>query len=91
MATRPTTTQRGYGAAHQRKRAEYQAKVDAGGAKCWRCHKPVNPGDEWHLGHDDYDRSKYKGIECPQCNLGVGGKAGAAALSAKWATTVRDW
>jgi DNA-directed RNA polymerase subunit RPC12/RpoP len=86
-----STTARGYGAAHQRKRAEYQKQVDAGTATCWRCGKAIRPGDDWHAGHDDHDRTKYAGIECPPCNLKAGGQAGAAVTNAKWSTTVRDW
>jgi DNA-directed RNA polymerase subunit RPC12/RpoP len=85
------TTDRGYGHTHQLKRAEYQKVVDAGAGECWRCGKPVNPGDVWHLGHDDIDRNKYRGIECPQCNTKAGGKNGAAVTNAKWAMTVREW
>jgi len=36
---------------------------------CWRpgCGKRIDPTD-WHLGHDDRDRSRYRGPECPSCN-----------------------
>jgi hypothetical protein len=86
-----STTERGYGAAHQAKRREYQRVVDAGAAECWRCTKEIKPGDEWQLGHDDHDRSKYKGIECVKCNESIGGRNGAAVTNAKRSMTVREW
>lgn len=91
MASNGNTTELGYGWTHQQKRAEYQKVVDAGAGECWRCGKPINPGDEWHLGHDDHDRTKYRGIECPPCNLEHGGRAGAAATNAARAMTIREW
>jgi len=86
-----TTTQRGYGAQHQAKRAEYQRTVDAGAAECWRCNRPIKPGDDWDLGHDDHDRTKYRGIECRPCNRSTGGRNGAAATNARHSMTIREW
>jgi len=86
-----STTERGYGNHHQRKRAEWQKVVDAGAAECWRFHDPINPGDTWDLGHDDHDRSKYMGPECVACNRGTGGRSGAAVTNAKHAMTIREW
>lgn len=86
-----TTNERGYGARHQQKRAEYQRVVDAGAAECWRCHEAVMPGDEWHLGHDDNDRSKYRGVECVPCNTKQGGRNGASVTNAKHQMTTREW
>lgn len=86
-----TTHERGYGRPHQLKRAEYQKVVDAGAAECWRCGKPIRPGDDWHLGHDDHDRTKYRGVECPACNLEHGGRSGAAATNAKHQMITREW
>lgn len=66
---RGTRQERGYGAEHDRLRTEYQRLMDAGVRfDCWRCKKPIDP-QLWHLGHDDRDRSKYRGPECPPCNL----------------------
>ena len=66
---RGTTTQRGYGTDHQRLRASYQARMARGERfTCWRCEGPIDPSN-WHLGHDDRDRSRYRGPECPACNL----------------------
>ena len=62
---------RGYGAAHDALRREYQRRMDDGETfTCWRpdCDRPIDPA-HWHLGHDDSDRSTYRGPECPACNL----------------------
>ena len=62
------TVERGYGAAHKKLRAKTQLDVDAGRAYCWRCTKPIAPGTNWDLGHDDDDRTKYRGSEHVGCN-----------------------
>lgn len=40
---------------------------------CWRCAERGQPHavdpTNWHLGHDDLDRSVYRGPECPAGNL----------------------
>ncbi len=68
-----STVARGYGADHKRLRAQLQAVVDAGEAVCWRCGRWINPEDPagWHLGHDDDDRSIYRGVEHVRCNAGA--------------------
>ena len=72
---RGTTTQRGYGAEHQRRRATIQAAIDAGTPiHCWRCGKRIT-GTDWHLGHDDRDRAITRGAECVDCNLRAAGQA----------------
>ena len=86
-----TTSERGYGPAHRELRANYQRVVDAGAAECWRCGQPIKPGDAWHLGHDDHDRTKYRGIECPPCNTQHGGRKGAEATNAKHQMIMREW
>lgn len=76
MPNPPTSTQRGYGYAHQRKRRQAKRQVDAGLAHCWRCIAEgkskaeawIEPGSEWDLGHDDQDRSVYRGPEHARCN-----------------------
>jgi hypothetical protein len=68
-------------AAEQARRAQYasaehraqvkavKAQVAAGTAYCWRCGRYLPPGSKAHAGHDDNDRSVYRGAECPPCNL----------------------
>lgn len=68
MGGRGTTTQRGYGAAHQKRRRKAARAVTRGEANCWRCGKPIHPDEDWDLGHDDHDRSITRGPEHVKCN-----------------------
>lgn len=72
---RGSTTERGYGARHQALRDHWAPIVAAGQATCWRCSQRIRPRDEWDLGHDDHDRSKYKGPEHQACNRGASRRA----------------
>lgn len=63
------TTAQGYGTAHQRLRAQWTPYVQAGVVHCWRCGEPIEPGTRWHLGHDDHDRTQYRGPEHERCNV----------------------
>jgi hypothetical protein len=75
-ARRGGTTARGYGAAHQRTREEWAPTVEAGLVDCWRCGQRIQPGEPWDLGHDDDDRSAYRGPEhAHQCNRSAAGRA----------------
>lgn len=71
--------ERGLGADHVRLRTEWQRRMDAGEVvTCWRClelGKPhaVDP-QSWDLGHDDHDRSKYRGPECVSGNRATSGR-----------------
>ena len=85
-----STTERGYGADHQRVRADWQLVVDAGAAECSRCGDPITPGDAWDLGHNE-DRTGYNGPECVKCNRSAGGRNGAAVTNAKRSMVVREW
>jgi hypothetical protein len=65
------TAARGYGAKHQAERKRWTPRVKAGLVNCWRCGRPILPGQPWDLGHDDHDRSVYRGPEhrgreCPK-------------------------
>jgi hypothetical protein len=73
---RGTRTERGYGSPHVRLRANWKLKVEAGGVLCWRCGEPILPGTPWDLGHDDSDRTRYKGPEhANRCNRSAAGRA----------------
>lgn len=80
MPTPGSTTARGYGAHHQQTRAHWAPKADAGLVDCWRCGRPIHPGQPWDLGHDDHDRSITRGPEhrhaTPWCK---GNRAAGAA------------
>lgn len=77
---RGSSTRRGYGSKHQRLRAEWQARIDAGKhVYCWRCKtKRITGTTPWHLGHDDHDRTKYMGPECIPCNTRTATRRGAS-------------
>ena len=65
---RGTAAQRGYGVAHRKLRAEWEPLVATGNVKCWRCGEYIPAGEPFDLGHDDADRSKYRGPEHQACN-----------------------
>lgn len=58
---------RGYDAAHDQLRAQWAPIVATGHVRCWRCRGPLDPA-AWHLGHDDHDRTRYRGPECVPCS-----------------------
>ncbi|WP_082921109.1 hypothetical protein [Rhodococcus sp. HS-D2] len=72
---RGTTAQRGYGSAHQHTRKAWRPAVEAGRVRCARCRRPIRPGQAWDLGHDDRDRSRYRGPEHVACNRATAGRA----------------
>ena len=80
------TTARGYGWQHQQLRAKVKRLVDQGDQTCWRCERWLNPEEPWDLGHDDDDRSVYKGPECRPCNRATNGRADRTPVD-----TTRDW
>ena len=76
---RGTRQERGYGSEHDRLRAEYQRRMDAGESfTCWRCETrgvvTVIDQSNWTLGHCDGDRSIYHGPECPPCDYATAGR-----------------
>ena len=91
MANRSTSA-RGYGAAHQRKRREWQKRIDDGERiLCARgCGTVITSEMKWDLGHTD-DRTDWTGPECVPCNRSAGGRNGAAVSNAQQAMTIRDW
>jgi hypothetical protein len=42
--------------------------VNSGGVDCWRCGERIEVGEAWDLGHDDVDRSRWRGPEHARCN-----------------------
>ncbi|WP_374107425.1 endonuclease domain-containing protein [Nocardioides sp. cx-169] len=72
---RGTRQERGYGADHEARRAEWAPIVAQGGVQCWRCREVLDPALPWHLGHDDHDRTKYRGPECVPCNTATAGRS----------------
>jgi hypothetical protein len=70
-----TTAQRGYGADHQRLRKRWAPLVERGEVSCWRCGLPIDPGENWHLGHHDEDRSiEARPEHAERCNLAAAGR-----------------
>jgi hypothetical protein len=57
-----------YDGPHRRLRGRLAPKVAAGNATCWRCGRPIYPGQLWHLGHHD-DGVTWAGPEHALCNL----------------------
>lgn len=76
---RGTRQERGYGAEHDRLRAEYDRRM-ANGERfiCWRCAERGRPHEVdpmyYDLGHDDLDRSRYRGPECVAGNRATSGR-----------------
>jgi hypothetical protein len=62
------TAARGYGSAHQKRRKREARRVAAGTVVCWRCNQLILPDAAWDLGHDDKDRTVYRGPEHAACN-----------------------
>lgn len=57
------TNRNGYGRDHQKLRAELAPIVALGQTECWRCGEKIKPREPWDLGHDDHDKSIYRGPE----------------------------
>jgi hypothetical protein len=72
------TAARGYGAAHQARRAK--TLTAAYGEACGRCGKPMLEGQALDLDHTD-DRTGYMGFAHAACNRQAGGRNGAAVFS----------
>jgi hypothetical protein len=70
---RGNRAQRGYGTDHISLRKQWQPKVATGQVRCAKCNELIQPGTEWHLGHND-DRTAWTGPEHPFCNLSDAGK-----------------
>lgn len=86
MPAKGNSTQRGYGAAHQKLRRQIEPLVRSGQAICWRCGLKIPSDSDWDLGHDDDDRTRYKGPEHVACN-----RATAKRKPTVRADQARDW
>jgi predicted kinase len=84
-----STTERGYGYHHRQVRAAVKPHVDAGEATCWRCGNRILPGTPWDLGHDDEDRTRYRGPEHRDCNRSSAAVRGNAMRTVP--TNSRNW
>jgi hypothetical protein len=84
----PTTSQRGYGTAHQAERERWRPTVEAGHATCTRCGKPIDADAPWDLGHND-DRTAWTGPEHPVCNRAAGARTANQRRHRRM--TIRDW
>jgi hypothetical protein len=69
-----TTKQRGYGQPHVKLRAKWARKVAMGEVICWRCDQRISALEPWDLGHDDTDRTMYRGPEHRACNRATSGR-----------------
>ncbi|GFG83376.1 hypothetical protein [Mycolicibacter algericus] len=92
---KPTSAERGYGGAHKRLRKKLEPFVLAGKVNCWRCGEPIKADEPWDLGHDDNDRSIYRGPEhALRCNRAAAGRKAQrrrAAAKHPGADGTRDW
>jgi hypothetical protein len=67
------TTRKGYGAQHQRLRAQLAPAVARGTVACARCGHLIPPGAPWDLGHrDGTGKREYQGPEHQRCNRAAG-------------------
>jgi hypothetical protein len=63
-----------YGGEHQALRRALSPYVP--GSRCWRCGRPILPGQPWDLGHDDDDPGSYRGPEHARCSRQAGARKG---------------
>lgn len=71
---RGTRQARGYNASHDRLRAAWQRRIDAGEhITCATCPTTITPDAPWQLGHD-HERGGYLGPQCVRCNTSDGGR-----------------
>lgn len=88
---RPGSTQRGYGYRHKQLRERAKRDVQRGTAICWRCNKPIPPNADFDLGHDDHDRTLYRGPEHQACNRATKTHHAIAHAGPDMADTSRLW
>lgn len=87
------TTLSGYGSQHQKLRAQWRPYVEAGIVHCARegCGQLIEPGTPWDLGHDDQDRTKYRGPEHARCNRGTRAASRRATTTDPTPTPRTQW
>jgi len=93
MPKQGSTSKRGYGTNHQKIRKSLEPLVASGQATCWRCQQPIHPTQQWDLGHDDLDKTKYQGPEHAlkkDCTAG-GNRASARRQRKPHGDTSRAW
>lgn len=73
---RGTRQQRGYDTGHDRLRAWWAQRIDAGiPVFCWRCEQRIDPAEDWDLGHEN---GRHRGPEHANlCNRSAAGRLGA--------------
>lgn len=79
-----STTARGYGGPHQRLRRVWKPLVESGRVSCWRCGQLIGARAPWDLGHDDNDRTRYRGPEHRKCNRATAGRRHDDVFSRAW-------
>jgi hypothetical protein len=65
---------RGYTNAHRELRKAFIPEHQAGTLTCWRCKQIIPANEPFDLGHDDEDRTIYRGPEHTRCNRSAAGK-----------------
>jgi len=66
---------RGYDHAHRSLRKAFIPEHRAGTLICWRCREVIEPNEPFDLGHDDNDRTIYRGPEHRnRCNRAAAGR-----------------
>lgn len=78
MPEQRSTTARGYGAEHQRVRAQWAKAVAAGTAECHariclHATRAIDPDEAWDLGHNE-SRTTWTGPEHVKCNRTEGAR-----------------
>lgn len=107
LGKRRKTADRGYGGAHQRERAKYVERVDAGHEFCRRCWLPIpahlgwggygrcpkcgKNHRGWDLGHSDFNRAVWTGPEHVCCNRATYGRKAVIERIRNIARQHREW
>lgn len=70
-------------AEHRNARKHYAAWIATGNGRCWRCGRPITPGSDWHVGHDDLATNVIRGAEHAACNKTAAARKGNRIAMAK--------